>query len=128
LLPKPAGKRKNPRAGKSGTWASKIVNPIELQTEAPVARLGRPTTTAATGSLQERAGVAKVRHLNKRLRRVEESVNQYLASKIGCVTSGDWIHGRGVELEYGKGWQDTVVEVLQPRKTWGFRMTMQVGR
>ena len=37
----------------------------------------------------------------ERLRRVERGVNRCVASKIGCVASGDWIHG-GERVE---GWK-----------------------
>jgi hypothetical protein len=67
-----------------------------LGSEAPLASVGRPTTTAATeaGRLGERADLAEVRHIYVRLRRIEGYVNRYVAAKIGCIASGKRIHGR----------------------------------
>jgi len=69
-------------------------NQIELDSEAPLARVGRPTTTAATeaGRLSRRDGLAEVRHIGVSLRRVEVHVNQYEAAKIGCAASRKRIH------------------------------------
>ena len=64
--------------------------------------MGRPTTAAATGGVPERVGLAQVRHILNRLRRVGQGVNWCVASKIGCVALGDWIHGDREEVGSGR--------------------------
>ena len=66
---------------------------MELDSEAPLARAGRPTTTAATeaGLRGFGTGLAKMRHIGMRLRRVGAGVNQYVAANIGCGALRKWI-------------------------------------
>ena len=72
-----------------------LIDQIELDSEAPLARAGRPTTTAATeaGLRGLETGLAEVRHIHMRLRGVAAGVNPEMASKIRCMTSAEWIHG-----------------------------------
>ena len=51
-----------------------------------------PTTT---GSVEETGALAKMEHIQKKLRVVEGGVNGGVAAKIGCGALGKWIHGVG---------------------------------
>lgn len=61
-----------------------LKNQMNLDSEAPLARVGRPTTAAATeASLRGlETGLAEVRHIRVRLRGVGAGVNRYVAAKI----------------------------------------------
>src|SRR5580704_916080 len=85
-------KTKSPQAKASGVWASKLTLQEKLDSSAPLARAGLLTTTATAAGGTATPSLARVRHVKRRLRREDCTVNHPWPSKIGCVVLGIWIH------------------------------------
>src|SRR5271170_7085073 len=73
-------------------WASKLTLQEKLDSSAPLARAGLLTTTATAAGGRATPSLARVGHVERRLRRVDYSVNHPWPSKIGCSRLGISIH------------------------------------